>query len=124
MRRRENPSRRMRRIRVLGNELPAFPVISNVTPMLVLHTARYICIPPGGLSSRRRCRHNPVRSRHRPPMPGADLTMKDQVGGNQGSARIQALFQSLRPDLLRFAFWLCRDRALAEDVVQESMLRA
>ncbi|MDB6098657.1 MAG: hypothetical protein JWN58_1360, partial [Gammaproteobacteria bacterium] len=32
--------------------------------------------------------------------------------------------QSLRPDLLRFAFWLSRDRALAEDVVQESMLRA
>jgi len=35
-----------------------------------------------------------------------------------------ALCQSLRPDLLRFAFWLCRDHALAEDVVQESMLRA
>jgi RNA polymerase sigma-70 factor, ECF subfamily len=30
----------------------------------------------------------------------------------------------LRPDLLRFAFWLSRDRAMAEDVVQESMLRA
>jgi RNA polymerase sigma-70 factor (ECF subfamily) len=30
----------------------------------------------------------------------------------------------LRPDLFRFAFWLARDRALAEDVVQESMLRA
>src|ERR1700743_2476637 len=29
-----------------------------------------------------------------------------------------------RPDLLRFAFWLSRDRALAEDVGQESMLRA
>jgi RNA polymerase sigma-70 factor, ECF subfamily len=57
-------------------------------------------------------------------MPGADLTMKDQVGGNPSRARIQALFQSLRPDLLRFAFWLCRDRALAEDVVQESLLRA
>src|SRR6202030_770304 len=39
-------------------------------------------------------------------------------------ARFQALCQSLRPDLLRFAFWLSRDRALAEDVVQESMLRA
>ena len=34
------------------------------------------------------------------------------------------LCQSLRPDLLRFAFWLSRDRALAEDVVQETMLRA
>ncbi len=30
----------------------------------------------------------------------------------------------LRPDLLRFAFWLSRDRALAEDVVQETMMRA
>jgi RNA polymerase sigma-70 factor, ECF subfamily len=50
--------------------------------------------------------------------------MKDRIGGNQRSARFQALCQALRPDLLRFAFWLSRDRALAEDVVQESMLRA
>ena len=50
--------------------------------------------------------------------------MKDPVGGNQRRARFQALCQSLRPDLLRFAFWLARDRALAEDVVQETMLRA
>jgi len=50
--------------------------------------------------------------------------MHDEVGGNQRRARFQALCPSLRPDLLRFAFWLSRDRALAEDVVQESMLRA
>ncbi len=50
--------------------------------------------------------------------------MKDPVGGNQKRARFQALCQSLRPDLLRFAFWLSRDRALAEDVVQETLLRA
>jgi RNA polymerase sigma-70 factor (ECF subfamily) len=50
--------------------------------------------------------------------------MKDQVGGTQRRARFQALCQSLRPDLLRFAFWLSRDRALAEDVVQETLLRA
>ena len=50
--------------------------------------------------------------------------MKDRIGGNHRRARFQALCQSLRPDLLRFAFWLSRDRALAEDVVQESMLRA
>jgi len=34
------------------------------------------------------------------------------------------LCESLRPDLLRFALWLSRDRSLAEDVVQESLLRA
>jgi RNA polymerase sigma-70 factor (ECF subfamily) len=34
------------------------------------------------------------------------------------------LFQSLRPDLLRFAHWLARDRSIAEDIVQESLLRA
>ena len=46
------------------------------------------------------------------------------MAGNQRRARFQALCQSLRPDLLRFAFWLSRDLALAEDVVQETMLRA
>ncbi|HWS64982.1 MAG TPA: sigma-70 family RNA polymerase sigma factor [Steroidobacteraceae bacterium] len=50
--------------------------------------------------------------------------MKDPVGGNHRRARFQALCQSLRPDLLRFAFWLARDRTLAEDVVQETMIRA
>jgi len=38
--------------------------------------------------------------------------------------RFGMLCESLRPDLLRFAWWLGRDRGLAEDVVQESMLRA
>jgi RNA polymerase sigma-70 factor, ECF subfamily len=50
--------------------------------------------------------------------------MNDRVGGNERQARFKALCQSLRPDLLRFAFWLSRDHALAEDVVQESLLRA
>ena len=34
------------------------------------------------------------------------------------------LFESMRPDLLRFAHWLARDRQLAEDIVQDSLLRA
>jgi RNA polymerase sigma-70 factor (ECF subfamily) len=34
------------------------------------------------------------------------------------------LCESLRPDLLRFAYWLGRDRQLAEDLVQEALLRA
>lgn len=50
--------------------------------------------------------------------------MKAATSGNEKRARFQALCQSLRPDLLRFAFWLSRDRSLAEDVVQETMLRA
>jgi len=50
--------------------------------------------------------------------------MKDSVEGKPERAHFQALCQSLRPDLLRFAFWLSRDRAVAEDVVQETMLRA
>jgi RNA polymerase sigma-70 factor (ECF subfamily) len=54
----------------------------------------------------------------------ADQIMKDDAGGNLKRARFQALCQALRPDLLRFAFWLSRDLALAEDVVQETMLRA
>jgi RNA polymerase sigma-70 factor (ECF subfamily) len=50
--------------------------------------------------------------------------MNDDVARNPKRARFQALCQALRPDLLRFAFWLSRDLALAEDVVQETMLRA
>jgi len=38
--------------------------------------------------------------------------------------RFQSLCQTLRPDLVRFAFWLARDPALAEDLVQETLLRA
>jgi len=45
-------------------------------------------------------------------------------GGAAADARITRLFEAMRPDLLRFALWLTRDRALAEDVVQESLLRA
>jgi RNA polymerase sigma-70 factor, ECF subfamily len=37
---------------------------------------------------------------------------------------ISRLLEALRPDLLRFAHWLARDRAIAEDIVQESLLRA
>jgi len=42
----------------------------------------------------------------------------------RGQEAFGQLLESLRPDLLRFAYWLARDRSVAEDVVQESMLRA
>ena len=45
------------------------------------------------------------------------------VGAATGDPIVR-LFESMRPDLLRFAHWLARDRAIAEDIVQEALLRA
>jgi RNA polymerase sigma-70 factor (ECF subfamily) len=50
--------------------------------------------------------------------------MSDSAETARRHARFQALCGSLRPDLYRFAFWLARDRAVAEDVVQDTLLRA
>jgi RNA polymerase sigma-70 factor (ECF subfamily) len=55
------------------------------------------------------------------PVPLSD-TPKSGAGG--ASLAVEQLFASLRPELLRFAWWLARDRAVAEDVVQEALLRA
>jgi len=44
--------------------------------------------------------------------------------GSSERLRFEALCLPLRTDLLRFVYWLCRDRTLAEDVVQEALLRA
>ncbi len=50
--------------------------------------------------------------------------MDGAPAGPDDAADVTLLFESLRPDLVRFAHWLARDRALAEDIVQESLLRA
>lgn len=50
--------------------------------------------------------------------------MNDRSAGKPGVDAFGRLLETLRPDLLRFAYWLARDRSIAEDVVQESMLRA
>ena len=50
--------------------------------------------------------------------------MNRGVGETDRRRRFESLCERLRPDLLRYAWWLGRDRWLAEDVVQESMLRA
>lgn len=50
--------------------------------------------------------------------------MNDDTGEQDRQRRYAALCEPLRADLFRFAFWLARDRALAEDIVQETMLRA
>ena len=51
-------------------------------------------------------------------------SISERLPGADSRASISQLFESIRPDLLRFAHWLARDRALAEDIVQESLLRA
>ncbi len=51
-------------------------------------------------------------------------TRPDQNGDGREQEAFGRLLESLRPDLVRFAYWLARDRSIAEDVVQESMLRA
>ena len=38
--------------------------------------------------------------------------------------RFDALCAPLKADLFRFLYWLCRNRSLAEDVMQETLLRA
>ncbi len=50
--------------------------------------------------------------------------MSESVSTPEQKRRFEALCGRLRPDLYRFAFWLARDRAVAEDVVQDTLLRA
>ncbi|RZV34889.1 MAG: RNA polymerase subunit sigma, partial [Chromatiales bacterium] len=38
--------------------------------------------------------------------------------------RFDSLVAVFHQDMYRFAAWLCRDKAIAEDVVQEALLRA
>ena len=48
----------------------------------------------------------------------------ERLPGADPRESMTQLFESMRPDLLRFAHWLARDRSLAEDIVQESLLCA
>jgi RNA polymerase sigma-70 factor, ECF subfamily len=57
-----------------------------------------------------------------PPSPVSSIG--ERLRGADARASLTALFESLRPDLLRFAQWLARDRTIAEDIVQEALLRA
>jgi RNA polymerase sigma-70 factor (ECF subfamily) len=50
--------------------------------------------------------------------------MNAPFAGKRGEYAFAKLCDELRPDLFRFAFWLARDRDVAEDVVQEALLRA
>src|SRR5580658_3876209 len=57
-----------------------------------------------------------------PESPVSSIT--EPLSAADPQAPLTQLFESLRPDLLRFAHWLARDRAIAEDIVQESLTRA
>ncbi len=50
--------------------------------------------------------------------------MSDSADNARRRARFESLCGGLRTDLYRFAFWLARDRSVAEDVVQDTLLRA
>ena len=50
------------------------------------------------------------------------MTSSSTEGGRR--RRFDSLVAVYYPDMFRFAAWLCRDRAIAEDVVQEALLRA
>jgi RNA polymerase sigma-70 factor (ECF subfamily) len=57
--------------------------------------------------------------------PGTPVSSFDGAAlGLEAGDPVVRLFESMRPDLLRFAHWLARDRAIAEDIVQEALLRA
>ena len=50
--------------------------------------------------------------------------MSESASPSALQLRFETLCGQLRPDLYRFAFWLARDRTVAEDVVQDTLLRA
>ena len=51
---------------------------------------------------------------------------KPQVSYNMATkqVRYEALVKALHADLYRYAYWLCHDKHVAEDLVQETFLRA
>ncbi len=50
--------------------------------------------------------------------------MSEASASDAAKLRFERLVAPWRDDLYRYAVWLCRDPSLADDVVQEAMLRA
>jgi RNA polymerase sigma-70 factor (ECF subfamily) len=50
--------------------------------------------------------------------------MSPRVRETERERRFRAVCAPLEPELMRFALWLSRDRQIAQDVVQEALLRA
>ncbi|MGI9259145.1 MAG: sigma-70 family RNA polymerase sigma factor [Gammaproteobacteria bacterium] len=64
--------------------------------------------------------NNPVIKPHFP----RSTDMPNSGPSDARRLRFERLVAPWRDDLFRYTFWLCRDPDLAEDVVQEAMLRA
>ncbi len=56
--------------------------------------------------------------------PTQSVQMNDSGQMRERHARFVALCEPLKADVFRFLFWLCRERTLAEDLTQETLLRA
>ena len=54
----------------------------------------------------------------------ATLPVDTPTCAETSQMRFEALVHAYSPDLYRYACWLCRDRNMAEDLVQETFLRA
>src|SRR5262249_47228482 len=67
-------------------------------------------------------RPTPIRVTHA--AVGRSLYMNRGIPGNDRQRRFTRICEPLRADLFRFTLWLSRSRSVAEDVVQETMLRA
>lgn len=52
----------------------------------------------------------------------SNAAVSDDMASKQ--KRYEALVQALHTDIYRYAYWLIKDKAIAEDVVQETFLRA
>jgi RNA polymerase sigma-70 factor (ECF subfamily) len=50
--------------------------------------------------------------------------MKSSMAGRDRQRRFETVVGAFHQDMYRYALWLCRDRSVAEDVVQEALLRA
>jgi RNA polymerase sigma-70 factor, ECF subfamily len=50
-------------------------------------------------------------------------TRTDRLGTTEQPRSFQDIASRLRPDLYRYAFWLSRDPSLADDLVQEALMR-
>jgi RNA polymerase sigma-70 factor (ECF subfamily) len=53
-----------------------------------------------------------------------DRSVELSAGESERRQRFEALCLPFKTDLYRFIFWLCRNRSLTEDVMQETLLRA